>query len=98
VQVLEGQPQQLQAECDRFDATGDTAIQTIREENADLQLQLQRACVGDLEGLIREQAELLADLELSAASPHTAVANSEASCCLLTAVTHAAAGCLRRAV
>ena len=28
VQVLEGQPQQLQAECDRVDAAGDAAIQT----------------------------------------------------------------------
>jgi hypothetical protein len=88
-QVLEGRPQQLQAECDRVDAAGDAAIQAIREEVAELKLELQRACVGDLDGIIREQAQLLADVELAASSPDAAVAGSEASRCLLTAVTRA---------
>jgi hypothetical protein len=98
VQVREGRPQQLQAECDRVDAAADAAVQAIeeearravqgiREEAAELKLELQRACVGDLEGVIEEQAQLLADVELAAASPDAAVADSEASRCLLTAAT-----------
>ena len=100
VQVREGRPQQLQAECDRVDAAADAAVQAIeeearravqgiREEAAELKLELQRACVGDLEGVIEEQAQLLADVELAAASPDAAVADSEASRCLLTAATRA---------
>jgi DNA-binding beta-propeller fold protein YncE len=88
-QVLEGRPQQLQAECDRVDAAGDAAHQAIREEVAELKLELQRACAGDLDGIIREQAQLLADVELAASSPDAAVAGSEASRCLLTAVARA---------
>jgi hypothetical protein len=45
--------------------------------------------VGDLDGVIREQAQLLADVELAAESPDAAVAGSEASRCLLTAVVRA---------
>ena len=89
VQVLEGRPQQLQAECDRVDAAAEAAHQAIREEAAELKQKLQRACVGDLDGVIREQAQLLADVELAAESPDAAVAGSEASRCLLTAVVRA---------
>ncbi len=89
VQVLEGRPQQLQAECDRVDAAGEAAHQAIREEVAELKQKLQRACVGDLDGVIREQAQLLADVELAAESPDAAVAGSEASRCLLTAAVRA---------
>jgi hypothetical protein len=89
VQVREGRPQQLQAECDRVTAAADAAVQAIREEEAELKLELQRACVGDVEGVIQEQAQLLADVELAAASPDAAVVDSEASRCLLTAVTRA---------
>jgi DNA-binding beta-propeller fold protein YncE len=89
VQVLQGQPQQLQAECDRVDAAGDAAIQAIREEVAELKLQLQRACVGDLEGVVREQASFLEDVELAASSPQSAEAGSKASRCLLMAATRA---------
>ena len=89
VQVLEGRPQQLQAECDRVDAAAEAAHQAIREEAAELKQKLQRACVGDLDGVIREQAQLLADVELAAESPDAAVADSEASRCLLTAVVRA---------
>jgi hypothetical protein len=65
------------------------AVQGIREEAAELKLELQRACVGELEGVIEEQAQLLADVELAAASPDAAVTDSEASRCLLTAATRA---------
>ena len=61
VKLLEGKPQQLQAEYGRIDAAGDVAIQAIRAEMAELKQKLQRACVGDLESVIREQAQLLAD-------------------------------------
>ncbi len=86
VQLREGRPQQLQAECDRVAAVADAAVQAIRAQEADLKQQLQRACVGDLEGVIQEQARLLADVELAAASPDAAVADSEPSRCLLAAV------------
>ncbi len=79
VQVQEGRPQELQAECDRVDDAADAALQAIREEAAELKLELQCVCVGCLEGLIEEQAQLLADVELAAASPDAAVADSEAS-------------------
>ena len=89
VQVLQGQPQQLQAECDRVTAAADAAVQAIREEEAELKLQLRRVCVGDLEGVVREQAAFLADVELAASSPQSADAGSEESRCLLTAATRA---------
>jgi hypothetical protein len=48
VQVDEGRPQQLQSECARVDAAADTAIAAftsrVREEAAELKLDLQRAC------------------------------------------------------
>ena len=75
--------------CDRVTAAADAAVQATREEEAELKLELQRTCVGDVEGVIQEQAQLLADVELAAASPDAAVVDSEASRCLLTAVTHA---------
>jgi hypothetical protein len=90
VQVREGRPQQLQAECERVDAAADAAVQAIREEAAGLKLELQRACVDDLDGHIEEQAQLLADVEVAVASPDAAVADSEASRCLLAAATRAA--------
>jgi len=69
----------------------------IREEAAELKLELQRACVGDVAGVIREQAQLLADVELAAASADGCVEGSEAARCLLAAVhtrpSAAAAGC-----
>jgi sugar lactone lactonase YvrE len=93
VQVEEGQPQQLQSECARVDAAADAVIAAftsrVREEAAELKLELQRACVGDVAGVIREQAQLLADVELAAASPEGCVAGSEAARCLLAAVTRA---------
>jgi hypothetical protein len=93
VQALEGRPQQLQAEYDRIDAAaaaaGDAAIQAILAEVAELKQKLQRACVGDLQGVIREQALLLADVQLAAALPNAAVADSEESRCLLAAATRA---------
>ena len=52
-------------------------------------------CMGDLDvyrravGIIREQEQLLADVELAASLPDAAVAGSEVSRCLLTAVTRA---------
>ncbi len=89
VHALEGRPLQLQAEYDRIDAAGNAAFQAIRAEIAELKQKLQRACVGDMEGVIREQAQLLADVELSAASPDAAVSDSEPSRCLLAAATRA---------
>ena len=97
-QVLQGQPQQLQAECDRVTAAADAAVQAIREEEAELKLQLQRACVGELEGVVREQAAFLADVELAASSPQSADAGSEESRCYCSCATAAAAGCGGRAV
>ena len=71
VQVQEGRPQQLQAECERVDAAADAAIAAftscIREEAAELKVELQRACVGDVEGVVREVGQLLADVQLAAA-------------------------------
>jgi hypothetical protein len=69
LQLREGRPQQLQAESQRIDAAADAAIQAIREEAAELKVELQRVCVGDLEGALEEQAQLLADVEVAAASP-----------------------------
>jgi DNA-binding beta-propeller fold protein YncE len=89
LQLRDGRPQQLQAECDRVDAAAEAAHQAIREEAAELKLELQRACVGDLEGVIEEQAQLLADVEVAAASPDAAVAGSEACRCLRAAATRA---------
>jgi hypothetical protein len=49
-----------------------------------------RSAIGStLDGIIREQAQLLADVQLAASSPDAAVAGSEASRCLLTAVARA---------
>lgn len=89
VLVLQGQPQQLQAECERVDAAGDAAIQAIRDEVAELKAELQRACVADLDCVVREHAAFLADVELAASSPQSADAGSEASRCLHTAATRA---------
>jgi hypothetical protein len=93
VQVEEGRPQQLQSGCARVDAAADAAIATftsrVREEAAELKLELQRACVGDVAGVIREQAQLLADVELAAASAEGCVEGSEAARCLLAAATRA---------
>ncbi len=41
-----------------------------REKVAALKLELQRACVGDVDGGIQEQAQLLADAELSLLLQH----------------------------
>jgi hypothetical protein len=94
VQVLEGRPQQLQAECERVNAAADAAIaeftSCIREEAAELKLELQRACVGDVEEVVREVGQLLADVELAAAMPEGCDAGSEAARCLLAAATRAA--------
>jgi hypothetical protein len=93
VQVEEGRPQQLQAECERVDAAADAAIAAftsrVRQEADELKVELRRACVGELEGLVRERVQLLADVELAAASTESCVAGSEAARCLLTAVTRA---------
>lgn len=43
--------------------------------------------MGELEGRLEEQAQLLADVEITAASPQAAVAGSEACRCLRAAVT-----------
>ena len=64
-------------------------FRTLAAQHAELKQKLQRACVGDLDGVIREQAQLLADVELAAEFPDAAVADSEASRCLLTAVVQA---------
>jgi hypothetical protein len=87
LQLREGRPHQLQAECDRVDAAAEAAHKAIREEAAELKVELQRACVGDLEGALEEQAQLLADVEVAAASPDAAVAGSEACRCLRAAAT-----------
>jgi hypothetical protein len=42
---------------------------------------------GGLEGTLQEQAQLLADVEIAAASPEAGVAGSEACRCLRTAAT-----------
>jgi hypothetical protein len=86
LQLRDGRPHQLQTECDRVDAAAEAAILCIREEAAELKVELQRACVGDLEGALEEQAQLLADVELAAASPDGCVEGSEAARCLLAAV------------
>jgi hypothetical protein len=86
VQVEEGRPQQLQSECARVDAAADATIARIREEAAELKLELQRACEGDVAAIVLEQAQLLADVELAAASPDGCVEGSEAARCLLAAV------------
>ena len=72
-----------------MDAAADAAIAVIRQEAADLKAELQRACVGELDELVRERVQLLTDVELAAASPEGGIAGSEASRCLLTAVTRA---------
>ena len=91
--LREGRPHQLQAETERVTAAADAAIELftreIREEEAELKVELQRACVGDLEGALEEQAQLLADVEVAAASPDAAVAGSEACRCLRAAATRA---------
>ena len=93
LQLREGRPHQLQAETERVTAAADAAIELftreIREEEAELKVELQRACVGDLEGALEEQAQLLADVEVAAASPDAAVAGSEACRCLRAAATGA---------
>ncbi len=90
LQLREGRPQQLQAETGRIDAAADAAIESftreVREEAAELKLELQRSCVGDLDGALEDQAQLLADVEVAAASPDAAVAGSEAYRCLRAAV------------
>ena len=91
LQLRDGRPQQLQAEVERVDAAAEAAIESftreVRQEQAELKAELQRACVGDLEGTLQEQAQLLADVEIAAASPEAAVAGSEACRCLRTAAT-----------
>jgi hypothetical protein len=87
LQLREGWPQQLQAECDRVDAPAEAAIQSIQKEAAELKVVLQRACVGNLEDALEEQAQLLVDVQVVAASPDAAVAGSEACCCLRAAAT-----------
>ena len=93
LQLRDGRPQQLQAETERIDAAADAAIELftreVREEAAELKVELQRVCVGDLEGALEEQAQLLADVEVAAASPDAAVAGSEACRCLRAAATRA---------
>jgi hypothetical protein len=50
LQLRDGRPQHLQAECDRVDAAIEAAIeaaiQSIGQEGAELKLELQRACAG----------------------------------------------------
>ena len=76
---------------ERVDAAAEAAIESftreVRQEQAELKAELQRACVGDLEGTLQEQAQLLADVEIAAASPEAGVAGSEACRCLRTAAT-----------
>jgi hypothetical protein len=50
----------------------------IRENEAELKLALHRACMGDLEDKLQEQARLLANVEIAAASPEAAVSGSDA--------------------
>ncbi len=90
VRVQEGRPQQLQAECERVDAAADAAVAAIRREADDVKVELQRACVDELEGHVRERMRLLADVELAAASPQGGVAGSEEARCLHAAATRAA--------
>ena len=73
-----------------MDAAADAAIARVREEAAEPKLELQRAWEGDVAAIILEQAQLLADVELAAASPEGCVAGSEAARCLLAAVTRLA--------
>ena len=101
LQLFAARPQQLQAQIQRVDAAADAAIESftleVRQEQAQLKAELQRACVGDLEVTLQEQAQLLADVEIAAASPEAAVAGSEACRCLRAAVTRGSqapdAGC-----
>jgi hypothetical protein len=91
LQLCAGRPQQLQAEFDRVDAAAEAAIESltreVRQEQSELTAELQRACVGELEGKLQEQAQLLADVQIAAASPEAAIAGSEACRCLRAAVT-----------
>jgi DNA-binding beta-propeller fold protein YncE len=89
-QLRDARPQQLRAETERIDAAADAAFQAIREEAAALKLELQRACAGDLveATTMRKLVQLLADVEVAAASPDAAVAGSDACQCLRRAVTH----------
>jgi hypothetical protein len=52
LQLRDGRPQQLQVETDRIHAAAEAAIESftreIREEEAELKAELQRACVGGL--------------------------------------------------
>ena len=91
LQLRDGRPQHLQAETERVSAAANAAIEyitrEIREDEAELKLELQRACAGDLQDLLQEQAQLLANVEIAAASPLAAVAGSEACRYLQTAVS-----------
>jgi hypothetical protein len=86
LQLHKGRPEQLQADTERIDAAAAAAMTEIQAEVAELKLELHRMCVGDLECTLQEQAQLLADVQIAAASPHAAVAGSDACRCLRTAV------------
>ncbi len=72
-----------------MDAAADAAIAANQEKAKEIKRELQRASDGDFQGVIQEQAHLLADVELAAMSPEGCVADSEAARCLLAAVTRA---------
>jgi hypothetical protein len=88
---LGGRPHWLQKETERVSAAANAAIESItreiRDNEAELKLELHRACVGDLEDQLQEQARLLANVEIAAASPEAAVSGSDACRFLRMAVT-----------
>jgi hypothetical protein len=91
LQLRDGRPQQLQAETNRVTEAANAAIELftrqIREEETELKLELQRDRLVNLERTVQQQAQLLADVQIAAASPEAAVAGSEACRCLRTAET-----------
>ena len=91
LQLCDGRPQQLQAETNRVTEAANAAIELftrqIREEETKLKLELQRDRLVNLERTVQQQAQLLADVQIAAASPEAAVAGSEACRCLRTAET-----------
>jgi hypothetical protein len=76
--LQQGRPEQLQKECQRVDEAAAAAISAfksiVEREAATLKDELHKTCVGDIECALQQQSQLLADVELSLASPDAAVA------------------------
>jgi hypothetical protein len=76
--LQQGRPELLQKECQRVDEAAAAAIAAfnsiVEREVAALKDELHKTCVGDIECALQQQSQLLADVELSLASPDAAVA------------------------